>query len=91
MQASQIGQQGEIVVDVEPKELAEIDLSDGIGVGRADGVGEILEHSRASECIGVPVRAEDVLSVVDRGYFVIQLPACEGDCEQGSLPRFIIL
>ena len=93
MQAFQIRQQGEIAVHVEPEELAEIDLSDGVGVGRADGVGEILEHSTASacECVLVPIRAEHVPSVVNRGYFVVQLPACEGDREQGSLPRFIVL
>ncbi len=91
IQAFQIGQQGEIVVHVEPEELAEIDLSDAVGVGRSDGVREVLEHLTASECIEVPVRAEDVLAVVDRGYFVVQLAACEGDCEQGSLPWLIVV
>ena len=69
-----------------------MELGDGAGICRSDGIHKTLEFLatpgyEGSEEIG----AEDVLAIIDGGYFFVDLTACECDCEQRGLPGFVVL
>lgn len=94
MQALEAWQLREIPVDGIPSPK-ETDFSDSASVLRSNRSYEALEclviiSPPITVCRGAfTTRMEYVFAIVDRSHFKVKLPACEGDCELGTLPSLV--